>query len=69
VVTSSLKTTRESEMVRRKRYAVILSDDEVREIRKQYKAGVPTREIAKSMGISHGHTWKIVTRLRRKDVK
>jgi len=70
-VVTSLANQQEmgQDMVRRKRKSTILSDDEVLEIRRQYKAGVSTRDLAEKFGVSHAQTFRIATRKQRKDVK
>ena len=56
-------------MVRRKRRAVILSDEEVRQIRKRAKDGYTARQIAATFGVGHAQVHRIVTGQARRDVK
>ncbi len=54
---------------RRKRQAYVLSDNEVREIRRRYKDGESVRSIAKRLGVSSSQVHRIVTGQARRDVE
>ena len=56
-------------MARRKRRAVILSDQEVREIRRARQKGDSFRVIAEKYGVSHVQVIKICRGDARKEVK
>ncbi len=57
------------EMVRRKRRAVVLTDDEVKKIRKQAEDGYTVRHIAINFGVGHAQIHRIITGKSRGDVK
>ncbi len=65
----SLETREQETMVRRKRRAMILSDQEVLQIRKRAKEGHSVRQIAATFGIGHAQIHRIVTGQSRRDVK
>ncbi len=56
-------------MARRKRRAVVLTDDEVKKIRKQSEEGYTVRAIAVEFGVGHAQIHRIVRRQSRNDVK
>ncbi len=56
-------------MVRRRHKAQVLSEAEVKQIRKQAVEGYTVRHNAAEFGVGHAHVHRLVTGASRRDVK